>query len=209
VIRIPVRWLGHVVRRPLTARLLIILATTGSLVVAFVVTAFWFAGATGSGRLEPAAEALGLLAGITGVVAERRAATRERRAQALAAVRDELHANRAVLDSPPFAPSGAGRPVRQVYRRLVTSAVDAALLSSVLSPTTDEELTRGLRGWRNQVEVFNQQLSLAEILAFTSASDQVEAVLADLHDGLHSPDGPLVALRSRLDRLLEALDPTW
>jgi len=199
------------VTRPLTARLLIILATTGSLVLAFVLTAFWFTGASGSGRLEPAAEALGLLAGISGVVAERRAATRERRAQALAAVRDELDVNHAVLDLPPFAPvvpgAPGGRPVRQVYRRLLFSAVDAALLSAVLSPSRDGELTRLLRDWRNQVEVFNQQLSLAEILAFTTDSAQVQAVLDDLHDGLHGPDGPLVGLRARLATLRQALDP--
>ena len=199
------------VARPLSARLLIILATTGSLVVAFGLTALWFAGASGSGRLEPAAEALGLLAGISGVVAERRAATNERRGQALAAVRDELHVNQGVLESPPFATPVPGRPgtrpVRQVYRRLHVSAVDAALLSAVLSPSRDEALTRLLREWRNQVEVFNQQLSLAEILAFTSASDQVEAVLDDLHDGLHGPGGPLVQLRAQLVTLLGALDP--
>ena len=70
------------VHRRVSPRLVIVAATAGSLVLAFTISAFWFGTTSGTSRFEPAGH-LGLLAGITGVVAERRAAARERREQAL------------------------------------------------------------------------------------------------------------------------------
>ncbi|MET8909202.1 hypothetical protein [Micromonospora sp. NPDC004551] len=177
----------------------IMLVTAGSLTVAFVVSAVWWTRSTGTSSFEPTVQILGLLGGITGIVAERWAAGRERRAEALQAIGEELRDNRKILTSPPFS-AGAAQPARrQVYPRMNLSAVNAVLSSAVLSPRRDEALAGMLHDWRNDAEVFNHQLSLAEILAFTNGSDDV---LHDLHQGLHSADGPLERMQEHLNALL-------
>lgn len=177
----------------------IMAVTAGSLAVAFVVSAVWWSRSTGTSRFEPAVQVLGLLGGITGIVAERWAAGRERRAEALQAIGEELHDNRKILTSPPFAVGTAQPARRQVYPRMNLSAVNAALSSAVLSPRRDESLAGLLHDWRNEAEIFNHQLSLAEILAFTNGSDDV---LRDLYQGLHSADGPLERMQEHLAGLL-------
>ncbi|WP_123809690.1 hypothetical protein [Micromonospora globispora] len=177
----------------------IMAVTAGSLAVAFVVSAVWWNRSSGSSRFEPAVQIMGLLAGITGIVAERWAASRERRAEALQAIGDELQDNRNTLTSPSFAMGTTPLARRQVYPRMNLSAVNAALSSAVLSPRRDETLASMLHDWRNEAEIFNHQLSLAEILAFTNGSDDV---LRHLHQGLHSADGPLERMREQLTALL-------
>jgi hypothetical protein len=181
------------------SRTWIMVVTAGSLAVAFVVSAVWWNRSAGLSRFEPAVQILGLLGGITGIVAERWAAGRERRAEALQAIGAELRDNRKILTSPPFAGDVAQPARRQVYPRMNLSAVNAALSSAVLSPRRDEALAGLLHDWRNEAEIFNHQLSLAEILAFTNGSDEV---LRDLHEGLHGADGPLARMRGQLDGLL-------
>ena len=61
----------------ITPRRIIVVVTAASLAAAFVVNAVWFATSSGSARLEPIVGVLGILAGITGLVAERWAAARE------------------------------------------------------------------------------------------------------------------------------------
>ncbi|WNM40923.1 hypothetical protein RMN56_06115 [Micromonospora halotolerans] len=183
----------------------IMLVTAGSLAVAFVVSAVWWSRSSGTSSFEPTVQVLGLLGGITGIVAERWAAGRERRAEALQAIGDELHDNRKILASPPFAGDAAQPARRQVYPRMSLSAVNAALSSAVLSPRRDEGLSSMLHDWRNEAEIFNHQLSLAEILAFTNGSDDV---LRDLYQGLHSADGPLERMQEHLTGLLATLPRT-
>ncbi|MFG3601591.1 hypothetical protein [Micromonospora chersina] len=173
--------------------------TAGSLAVAFVVSAVWWSRSSGTSSFEPAVQVLGLLGGITGIVAERWAAGRERRAEALQAIGEELQDNRKILATPPFAVGTAQPARRQVYPRMNLSAVNAALSSAVLSPRRDETLAGMLHDWRNEAEIFNHQLSLAEILAFTNGSDEV---LRDLYQGLHSADGPLERMQDQLAALL-------
>ncbi|MGW4155170.1 hypothetical protein ACWEDF_18650 [Micromonospora chersina] len=183
----------------------IMLVTAGSLAVAFVVSAVWWTRSSGVSSFEPTVQVLGLLGGITGIVAERWAAGRERRAEALQAIGEELRDNGRILAAPPFAVDTTQPARRQVYPRLSLSAVNAALSSAVLSPRRDETLVGMLHDWRNEAEIFNHQLSLAEILAFTNGSDEV---LRDLHQGLHSADGPLDRMQEHLAALLatSALD---
>ncbi|MFG1828643.1 hypothetical protein [Micromonospora chersina] len=177
----------------------IMLVTAGSLAVAFVVSAVWWTRSSGVSSFEPTVQVLGLLGGITGIVAERWAAGRERRAEALQAIGEELRDNARILAAAPFAVDTTQPARRQVYPRLSLSAVNAALSSAVLSPRRDEELVGMLHDWRNEAEIFNHQLSLAEILAFTNGSDEV---LRDLHQGLHSADGPLEQMQEHLTALL-------
>jgi hypothetical protein len=184
-------------RRPernLTPRLAIILITSGTLVVAFGVTIFWFGQASGLGRFEPAVSALGLLAGVTGIIAERYAATKELREQALSALHDELITNQRILDEPPFSP-GARSFRREVYPRLYSSALEASLLSTALSPRRDRDLVRVLHHWRNTLTMFNHRLDIAEIMTFLDASGDTAR---DIHHGLHRERGPLQDVRAVL-----------
>jgi hypothetical protein len=184
----------------ITPRRVIVAVTAASLAAAVVINAIWFARTAGTGRLEPIVGVLGILAGITGLVAERWVAAREARDAALQAIGHELRANRDLLYSFADDPS---RPVRrQIYPRLHLSAVDAAFAEGSLSSVRDAALLGDLHAWRNQVTRFNSQLALAEILAFTIES---ESVLRDLREGLHGENGPLARLGGAIDNLLSRL----
>jgi len=183
-------------------RRIIVVVTAASLIAAFVINAIWFVTSRGTGRLEPVVGVLGILAGITGLFAERWAAAQEAREAALDAIRAELEANDALLTSAAFG-VGRDQPLRRtVYPRLHLSAVDAAFAGGSLSTTRDADLIAALHGWRNQVVRFNSQLALAEMLAFTLES---ESVLRDLRDGLHGSDGPLTTMRAAIQGLLGQL----
>jgi hypothetical protein len=178
----------------LTPRLAIILVTSGTLVAAFWVTVFWFVQAAGIGRFEPAVSALALLAGITGIVAERYASAKELREQALSALHDELITNQRILDSPPFTP-GAHSVRREVYPRLYSSALESALLSTALSPRRDRDLVSRLHHWRNTLTMFNHRLDIAEIMAFLDNSGNTAR---HIHQGLHRDHGTLQDAREVL-----------
>jgi hypothetical protein len=179
---------------------MIVVATISSLVLSFILSALWFAQSRGTLRLDPAVESLGLLAGITGLVAERRVAAAEQRDRALAAVRNELNVNSRILDA--LARSSGSAPRREIYPRLYSSAVDAALSSAVLLPKRDELLSGNLHEWRNTVVTFNLRLAVAEILAFTAGS---ERVLSELHEVLHGNDGPVKRIKDQLRSLMASL----
>lgn len=178
-------------------RLIIAVATAASLLLSFTLSAIWFFVTKGTSRFDPAVQVLGLLAGITGLVAERRAAAVERREHALLAVRHELETNRRILDA--LALGAGAVPRREIYQRLHSSAVDAALSSVVLLPKKDDVLSSELHEWRNTVNTFNQRLSIAEILAFTADSYDV---LAELHELIHGNGGAVRRIRSQLTSLL-------
>lgn len=184
-------------------RLLIAAITVACLGTAGALSVLWLVTETGGGRFEPAVTSLGLLAGIAGLVLERRAAAAEHRDQALSSVADELAANAETLTRPPF---GDLEPVaaRTVYPRLRMSAVDTALSSGALSKRADDDLVRALHDWRDEVDTFSHQLSIAEILAFTDGSAEV---LRDLHAGLHGPDRRLAAIRDHLATLRKRVGP--
>ena len=189
----------------ITPRRIIVVVTAASLLAACVINVIWFARSTGTGRLEPVVGVLGILAGITGLVAERWAAAREAREEALQAIGTELRANRDLLASDAFGDDPDQPLRRQVFPRLYLSAVDAAFASGSLSSAQNAAMITELHTWRNQVVRFNSQLALAEILAFTVES---ESVLRDLRDGLHGADGPLARMRTSIAGLLGQLDPT-
>jgi hypothetical protein len=187
----------------ITPRRLIVVVTAASLLAACVTNVIWFVTSTGTGRLEPVVGVLGILAGITGLFAERWAAAQEARDAALAAIKLELEANDDLLASDSFG-DDPGRPLRRtVYPRLHLSAVDAAFAGGSLSATRDADLITALHAWRNQVVRFNSQLALAEMMAFTVES---ESVLRDLRDGLHGTDGPLARMRTSIEGLLGQLE---
>ena len=87
----------------LTPRRIIVVITAVSLSAAFVINAIWFATSIGRDRLEPVVGVLGILAGITGLVAERWAARQEARDAALDTIGTELEANDDLLSSSPLS----------------------------------------------------------------------------------------------------------
>ena len=68
-----------------------------------MINTIWFATSVGPDRLEPVVGVLGILAGITGLVAERWAAAQEARDAALDTIGTELEANDDLLSSSPLS----------------------------------------------------------------------------------------------------------
>lgn len=180
------------------SRLAITVATFGALAVALVLGVLWFAVSPAGQRWEPAVNSLALLAGLTGIFAERWAAERERRNQAVESIRIELAHNRQLLDDEAFSQDPAQLSRRRVYPRLMLSAVDSAFASGALSPRRDAELIEALHRWRATVNAVNRRLDLTESLTFGSNSaDEVE----QFNRALHRDDGYLHGVRELLAEL--------
>jgi hypothetical protein len=182
-------------------RIAITALTFGALAVAMALGVTWFVVSPPGQRWEPAVNSLALLAGITGIFAERWASQREQRNQAIDSIRLEMARNRETLDGEAFsATSSRGR---RVYPRLVQSAVDSALSSGALSPHRDAELIDLLHRWRTAVASVNRRLELTEMLLFTSASEEK---VEQFHAALHSASGFFQGVRTLLDEAQGALD---
>lgn len=173
---------------------LIALITFGSVAISAAISITWFVTASGASRFEPAVQTLGLLAGLTGILAERRAAARERRHLALVTLADELRRGISILNDPQFAPSKE-TPRPRVYPRLPVSATDAALISGALAERSDGDLLRLLHNWRDEVKGFNRRLELTEIRIFTSG---MPAEIGDFERALHRSNGYLNQIRHLL-----------
>jgi hypothetical protein len=163
------------------------------------ISVLWFTLTPGA---EPAVETLGLVSCFTGVLVERRAAARERRHLAMAALAEELATCVTVLDDPRFLPR-EGTPLRPyVYPRLPTSAAVSVLISGALSDHRDVELLRRLHAWRESASGFNRRLDLTELRLFTVASHQE---IGEFERALHRDDGYLNDLRRNVQNLLDYL----
>jgi hypothetical protein len=171
--------------------------TFGSVAFSAVISIVWFTTTSGAARFEPAVQLFGLLGGLTGVLAERRASAQERRHLALVALVDELRRVSVILDDPQYAPS-VETPRPRVYPRLPVSATDAALTLGALAERSDDELLRRLHDWRDEVNGFNRRLELTEILSFTSGDP---AEVAEFERVLHRDDGYLNWVRRDLQKL--------
>jgi len=170
------------------------MATFSSVAISAAISITWFITASGASRFEPAVQTFGLLAGLTGVLAERRAAARERRHLTLVTLADEVRKCISVLDDPQFAPSKE-TPRPRVYPRLPVSATDAALISGALAEQSDDDLLRLLHNWRDEVNGFNRRLELTEVRTFTSGMPEE---VAEFERILHCGDGYLNQIRRRL-----------
>jgi hypothetical protein len=184
-------------------RVAITVLTFAALAVAMALGVSWFVVSPPGGRWEPAVNSLALLAGITGIFAERWASQREHRNQAIESIRLEMARNRETLDGEAFSATNARG--RRVYPRLVQSAVDSALSSGALSPHRDAELIDLLHRWRTAVASVNRRLELTEMLVFTSASDEKAA---EFHSALHAPGGFFQGVRTLLDEVRAYLGGT-
>lgn len=174
----------------------------GLLAVAFVLGVAWFFFPDNS-RWEPAVNSLTLVAGLTGIFVERLTAEAERRTGILRAVADELRENTRLLSDERFSPNQPTQ--RQVYPRLVVSAVDLALVSGTLSRHRDAELVGLLHRWRDTVHLFNRRLDLTEISTFSNTISAAE--LAAFHRALHRENSYFATTREMLETLLTHLPP--
>ncbi|MEU4197063.1 hypothetical protein AB0E69_34540 [Kribbella sp. NPDC026611] len=181
----------------LAGRTVVSAVTYGLLGLAFVLGVIWFFW-PGNSRWEPAVNSLTLVAGLTGIFVERLTAEAERRTEVLRAVVDELNENSRLLDDPRFSP--AVPTARQVYPRLVVSAVDLALVSGALGLRRDAELVGLLHRWRDTVHLFNRRLDLTEISTFSNTISAEE--LAAFHRALHRKDSYFATTRAQLTELL-------
>lgn len=150
-------------------RAIVTWVTYGLLGVAFVLGVLWLVHPQNS-RWEPAVNSITLVAGLTGIFVERLSAAAERRSEVLTAVADELAENERILGDERFTPNESRR--RQVYPRLIASAVDRAVTSGVLDTGRDTELVRQLHRWRDTVQELNRRLDLTEMRTFTTTSDE-------------------------------------
>jgi hypothetical protein len=172
----------------------------GLLAVAFVLGVIWFFRPDNS-RWEPAVNSLTLIAGLTGIFVERLTAAAERRSEVLRAVADELQENTRLLADERFSPTPPSH--RQVYPRLVVSAVDLALVSGALGLHRDAELVGLLHRWRDTVHLFNRRLDLTEISTFSSTITSAE--LAAFHRALNHENSYFATTRQMLKTLLDRL----
>ncbi|MEV0267000.1 hypothetical protein AB0I49_37460 [Streptomyces sp. NPDC050617] len=169
-------------------------ATFACLLLALVLSVWWLVTARGAGgAFEPATTGLALVAAITGVYAERRAAARERRAQALYALADELVKNTELLTGEGFARLDPHAPKARVYPRLVQSATDAALVSGAFSAPGHVPLIALLHRWRDAVHDFNRRLDLAELRTYVSQIPDEELLAID--NSMHRSGGQLDGVR--------------
>ncbi|WP_152365970.1 hypothetical protein [Microlunatus speluncae] len=182
-------------------RTMITVVTYGLLGVAFVLGVVWFFWPENT-RWEPAVNSLTLVAGLTGIFVDRLTREAERRREVVAAVIDELRENERVLSDERF--TGSGRR-RQIYPRLVVSAVDVALVSGVLVGHRDTDLVTQLHRWRDTVHELNRRLDLTEFRTFSESVTDEE--LDGFQRALQGENSFLITTRERLTQLTARLAP--
>ncbi len=187
--------------RDAVRRTVVTWVTYGLLGLAFVLGVLWLLRPENN-RWEPAVNSLTLVAGLTGIFVERLTAAAERRSEVLHAVADELAENARVLSDSRFTPGDSRR--RQIYPRLVLSAVDLALVSGALDTHRDSELVRLLHRWRDEVYEVNRRLDLTEMRTWTSDASDEE--LQGFQRALHGESSYLAGTRTRLTELQSYLE---
>lgn len=171
-------------------------ATFGALAIALAVCLAWFVSVDGSARFEPMVTGLAVIAGTTGVFAERWVASRQKRDEALDGIQRELGNNLDVRRR--FFPRDTHEA--RVYPRFLLSAAETALISGAL--TGDTALIQALQQWSDLARDLNHRLDLAEIKTFVAASAEE---IAEIDGAIYRTGGPLEkvddALRTLASRL--------
>jgi hypothetical protein len=177
-------------------------ATFGLLLASGVLSIVWFTAMSGSAKYEPAVETLGIVGGISGVFAERRAKSRELRHHTVTTIVDELDKNAAILADRAFRIRTMRPGVPQLYPQLHTSALDAAFATGAALALEDIHAVDLLHRWRDTVIEFNRRLDLTE-LREVIVGDRRE--FGDLHLALTRPGGWHQDLVSKLAELRDCL----
>lgn len=183
-------------------RLAIRFTTLASLVAALAISIWWWLSPE-QDWLQAPCTALALVAGLSGIPADRWAAAAARRGRALSSLRNELSQNRQVLTDPRFRPEHQG--IGAVYPRLMLAALDTTLVSGALDAGRDQSLVRQLLDWRNAADDLNRRLDITEIrLCIVDAIDGEELTL--LRNIARRPDGHFAQAARQLDALEATLD---
>ncbi|KAF3888789.1 MULTISPECIES: hypothetical protein [Nostocales] len=150
-------------------KILVTLITFFPLLLGFILATIWW---TREKNFEPLLTALGLLATITGIFAERWATAYEKRVEFMRALLNECRSNEAILSDNRFNSNShkPGRPV--VFPRLIVSVTETALASGVFAERKDRELFSLLHQWRHTVNEFNRRLDITELRVFTNPLPQ-------------------------------------
>lgn len=119
---------------------------------------------------EPALTAIGLLATLTGIFAERWASIKEERRVLLLALYREFQGNKAILSDTRFHQdiNTIEHPV--VYPRLIMSVTETAIASGVFAERKYRDLFWLLHQWRDIVNEFNRRLDITELRTFVDPS---------------------------------------
>jgi hypothetical protein len=173
-----------------------------SLIAATVLSFIWVLVSGNADLLESSAQTLGLVGALTAIVAERIAAERQTRLQAMAGLVDELHKNEEIIADLRVTLGQLAR--RRVYPRLLISATDGMITSGVLTTAGDRELTAKLHLWRNEVADFNRRLDLTEMMTFLQGTPEV---IRGFEQALGSDNGRLRQVEVLLRELLNSITP--
>ncbi len=119
---------------------------------------------------EPALTAIGLLATLTGIFAERWASVKEERRVLLLALYREFQDNKAILSDSRFHLNIDTIEHPLVYPRLLMSVTETAITSGVFAEDKYQDMFRLLHQWRDIVNEFNRRLDITELRTFVDPS---------------------------------------
>jgi hypothetical protein len=173
------------------------------LLLGFLLATVWW---TKERNFEPLLTALGLLATITGIFAERWASAYEKRIEFMRALLNECRSNEAILSDNRFNPNShkPGRPI--VFPRLIMSVTETALASGVFAERKDRELFSLLHQWRHTVNEFNRRLDVTELRVFTNPLPQeISSLYAALQESKEFNDA--VTLTRSIESILSTQHP--
>jgi hypothetical protein len=119
---------------------------------------------------EPALTAIGLLATLTGIFAERWASVKEERRVLLLALYREFQGNKAILSDSRFHLNIDTIEHPVVYPRLLMSVTETAITSGVFAERKYRDLFWLLHQWRDIVNEFNRRLDITELRTFVDPS---------------------------------------
>ncbi|MGD1909505.1 MAG: hypothetical protein ACFB2X_01155 [Rivularia sp. (in: cyanobacteria)] len=123
-------------------------------------------------EFEPALTAIGLLATLTGIFAERWASIKEQQRVLLLTLYREFQDNAAILSNPQFHQNIDNIEHPVVYPRLIMSVTETAIASGIFTESKYRDLFWLLHQWRNIVNKFNRKLDITELRTFVDPSPQ-------------------------------------
>lgn len=150
---------------------LVSLITFCSLVSGLILAIIWFLVDSKKDNIfEPALTAIGLLATLTGIFAERWASVKEERKILLLGLYREFQKNKAILLDSRFHLNIDSIEHPVVYPRLIMSVTETAIASGVFAESKYRDLFWQLHQWHDIVNEFNRRLDITELRTFVEPS---------------------------------------
>ncbi|MEM7727317.1 MAG: hypothetical protein AAF208_13260 [Cyanobacteria bacterium P01_A01_bin.45] len=119
---------------------------------------------------EPAVTAIGLLATITGIFAERWASVRQEQKVLLLSLCREFQSNATILSDTRFKQDIQSIQHPVVYPRLIMSVTQTAIASGAFAESQYKDLFSLLHKWHDIVNEFNRRLDITELRTFVNPS---------------------------------------